>query len=306
MQLSFCFVRKIQDYDDYIRKWLTGGPSVIFTRYAKVGETKIRESENVCKSIVGIDASQLYPFSMTKEMPTGPYTKWEYSEETAKFHPNRNWRSSSEQQVMDYFQQLHPNCKIQTQFTHKKQKKLGPYLVDGFCSHCITVFEAMGCFFHFCQCQEEKPLLFEDIESGLKRRERDNDRREYLKGLGLNVEEIWECQWKKWRSENTNGFKDFLKSNYPFQPSMNKHSLIDKIKRGELFDVVDCSLEVPEEMYPYFEDFPPIFKNCEVGRDDIGDHMKEFAERNKLLPRPRKMLISSFKLERGPVITPLL
>ena len=34
--------------------------------------------------------------------------------------------------------------------------------------------------------------------------------------------------------------------------------------------------------------------------------MKEFAERNKLLSRPRKMLISSFKLERGPVITPLL
>ena len=104
----------------------------------------------------------------------------------------------------------------------------------------------------------------------------------------------------------TNGVKDFLKSNYPFQPSMNKNSLIEKIKRGELFGVVDCSLEVPEEMYPYFEDFPRIFKNCEVGRDDIGDHMKEFAERNKLLSRPRKMLISSFKLERGPVITPLL
>ena len=59
-------------------------------------------------------------------------------------------------------------------------------------------------------------------------------------------------------------------------------------------------------MYPYFEDFPPIFENCEVGRDDIGEHMKELAERNQLLPRPRKMLISSFKLERGPVITPLL
>ena len=302
----FPFCEKDKEYDNYIRKWLTGGPSIIFTRYAKVGETKIRESENVCKSIVGIDASQLYPFSMTKEMPTGPYTKWEYNEETEKFHPNRNWRSYFEQQVMDYFQQVHPNCKIQTQFTHKKQKKLGPYLVDGFCNHCNTVFEAMGCFFHFCPCQEEKPLLFEDIESGLKRRERDNDRREYLKGLGLNVEEIWECQWKKWRSENTNGVKDFLKSNYPFQPAMNKHSLIEKIKRGELFGVVDCRLEVPEEMYPYFEDFPPIFKNCEVGRDDIGDHMKEFAERNKLLSRPRKMLISSFKLERGPVITPLL
>ena len=221
----FPFCEKDKEYDNYIRKWLTGGSSIIFTWYAKVGETKIRESENVCKSIVGIDASQLYAFSMTKEMPTGPYTKWEYNEETEKFHPNRNWRSYFEQQVMDYFQQVHPNCKIQTQFTHKKQKKLGPYLFDGFCNHCNTVFEAMGCFFHFCPCQEEKPLLFEDIESGLKRRERDNDRREYLKGLGLNVEEIWECQWKKCRTDNTNGVKDFLKSNYPFQPSMKTRSL---------------------------------------------------------------------------------
>ena len=156
----FPFCDKDKDYDNYIRKWLTEGPSIIFTRYAKVQETKIRESENVCKSIVGIDASQLYPFSMTKEMPTGPYTKWEYSEETGKFHPNRNWRSYFEQQVMDYFQQVHPNCKIQTYFTHMKQKKLGPYLLDGFRNHCNTVFEAMGCFFHFCPCQEEKTASF--------------------------------------------------------------------------------------------------------------------------------------------------
>ena len=167
----FPFCEKDKDYDNYIRKWLTGVPSIIFKRYAKVGEAKIRESENVCKSIVGIYASQLCTFSMT-EMPTGPYTKWEYNEETAKFQSNRNWRSYFEQQIMDYFQQVHPNCKIQTQFTHKKQKKLGPYLVDGFCSHCNTA------------SLREKPLLFEDIESGLKRRERDNDRREYLKGLG--------------------------------------------------------------------------------------------------------------------------
>ena len=70
--------------------------------------------------------------------------------------------------------------------------------------------------------------------------------------------------------------------------------------------MVDCSLKVPEHLCPYFEDFPPVFKNCEVGRDDIGDHMKEFAERHKLLSKPRKMLISSFKLDRGPIITPLL
>ena len=73
-----------------------------------------------------------------------------------------------------------------------------------------------------------------------------------------------------------------------------------------MFGVVDCSLEVPEHLFPYFEDFPSIFKNCVVGRDDIGDHMEEFAERHKLLSKSLKMLISSFKLERGPIITPLL
>ena len=89
----FPFCEKDKDYDIYIRKWLTGGPSIIFTRYAKVGETKIRESENVCKSIVGIDASQLYQFSMTKDMPAGLYTKCEFNEDTSKFYPKRNWRS---------------------------------------------------------------------------------------------------------------------------------------------------------------------------------------------------------------------
>ena len=59
-------------------------------------------------------------------------------------------------------------------------------------------------------------------------------------------------------------------------------------------------------MYPYFEDFSPILKNCEVGRDDIREHIKVFAEQNKLPSRPRKMLKSGFKLERGATITPLL
>ena len=124
--------------------------------------------------------------------------------------------------------------------------------------------------------------------------------------MGLNFKEIWDCQWKKWRTDNTNEVKDIFKSNYPFQPSISENSLIEKIKRGEVFVVVHCSLEVPEEMYPYFEDFSPILKNCEVGRDDIREHIKVFAEQNKLPSRPRKMLKSGFKLERGATITPLL
>ena len=42
---------------------MTGGPSTVFTRKAAVDQTYIRNSSNICKTKVGIDASQLYPFS---------------------------------------------------------------------------------------------------------------------------------------------------------------------------------------------------------------------------------------------------
>ena len=44
-----------------IREDMVGGPSIVFTRKAVVDETFIRKSSNLCKTIVGIDASQLYP-----------------------------------------------------------------------------------------------------------------------------------------------------------------------------------------------------------------------------------------------------
>ena len=59
-----------------IRKDMTGGPSIVFTQKAVVDQTYFRNSSNICKTIVGIDASQLYPFSVCQEMPTGLYTRW--------------------------------------------------------------------------------------------------------------------------------------------------------------------------------------------------------------------------------------
>ena len=60
---------------------MVGGPSIVFTRKAVVGETFIRKSSNLCKSIVGIGASQLYPYWMCQPMPTGLYSRWEYDSE---------------------------------------------------------------------------------------------------------------------------------------------------------------------------------------------------------------------------------
>ena len=81
----FPFVESDQDLHDKIRKEMTGGPSIVFTRKAVVDQTYIGNSENTCKFIVGIDASQLYPFSLCQEMPTGLYTQWELYSNSQKF-----------------------------------------------------------------------------------------------------------------------------------------------------------------------------------------------------------------------------
>ena len=71
----FPFGQEDKSFDDYICEWLTGARSIIFKRYAKVRSSRIKICSKMCKTMVGTDACQLYPFSMMNDMPTGVYTK---------------------------------------------------------------------------------------------------------------------------------------------------------------------------------------------------------------------------------------
>ena len=165
-----------------IREHMVGGPSIVFTRKAVVDANFIRKASNLCKSIVGIDASQLYPYSMCQPMPTGLYTRWEYDSETNRFTARQNKSRSFENMVLSYFQQSQPDCKHESNFTTGRQKKIDCFSVDGICNHCNTVFEAMGCYFYYCQCQEDRPSLTDnEIMRGIKKeRSRPNAQRLYI------------------------------------------------------------------------------------------------------------------------------
>ena len=56
-----------------------------------------------------------------------------------------------------------------------------------------------------------------------------------------------------------------------------------KKKNGSLFGYVQCDLIVPDELMTIFSIFPPIFKNIDVCRNDIGEYVKNYAEENDLL-----------------------
>ena len=79
-----------KDFFEKIREDMVGGTSFVFTRKAVVNKNFTRKSSNLCKSIVGIDASQLYPYPMCQPMPTGLYARLEYISETKSITAHQN------------------------------------------------------------------------------------------------------------------------------------------------------------------------------------------------------------------------
>ena len=103
---------------------MTGGPSIVFATKAVVDQTDIRNSENISKSIVGIDASQIYPFSMCQVMPTGLYTRCEFDSDSQKFKARQNKSRKIEKMVMSYLQSQRPNCTNESYYTTGTQKNI--------------------------------------------------------------------------------------------------------------------------------------------------------------------------------------
>ena len=300
------FTESDKDLLEKIQEDMVGGHSIVSTRKAVVDETFIRKSSNLGKSIVGIDASQLYPYSMCQPMTTGLYTRWKYDSETKRFTARQNKSRSFENMVLSYFQQRRPDCKIESNATTGRQKKIDCFSVDGICYHCNTVSEAMGCYYHYCPCQEARPSLTDsDIESGIKKRQQDEMRRDYVQQKGYHIDEMWECEW--WRLYKTDAsVKNRPRENFLYKRPLSEEQLLQGIIDEQLFGYVQCDIEVPEHLRSYFSHFPPIFKNTVVSREDIGTLMREYAEKENIMPQPRRMLISSFILTNGTIITPLL
>ena len=75
-----------------------------------------------------------------------------------------------------YIQQNRLDCFIESNVTTGRQKKIDCFSVDEIFNHCHTVFEAMGCL-----CQEARTSLTDnDIMRGIKKREQDQIREEYI------------------------------------------------------------------------------------------------------------------------------
>ena len=115
-----------------IREDVGGGSSIVFTRKAVVDQTFVLKSTNICKSIVGIDASQLYPYSMCQPMPTGLYTRWDIDSETGRFTPQQNKTCSFENMSCLIFNVQDLIAKLRASTLQADRRKLFASLLMGF------------------------------------------------------------------------------------------------------------------------------------------------------------------------------
>ena len=88
----------------------------------------------------------------------------------------------------------------------------------------------MGCYFHYCPCQEARPSLTDnEITRGIKKREPDQMCKEYIQQKGYKIIEMWVCSWwELYRTDPT--VKNHLRANFPYQRPLSEDRLMQEIK----------------------------------------------------------------------------
>ena len=149
----FClFPKKHADLYQALRSQLMGGLSIVFSRLAIAGKTKIRPHQikdpEICRKCLGVDANALYLFAIQQENPAGYFVRYKESENFKPYPCSRyglaankwlSWISHKE------------NKFVQLKF-NKGEKRLTDQSIpiDGFIKETNEVLRFDGCFFHFC------------------------------------------------------------------------------------------------------------------------------------------------------------
>ena len=102
----------------------------------------------------------------------------------------------------------------------------------------------MGCYYHYGPCQEARFSLTDaDIQRGMKKRQQNEMRSNYIQQKGYQIVEMWECEW--WNLYKTDASnKSHLRKNFSYRRPSSEEQLLHGIIDGRLFGYVQCDIEV--------------------------------------------------------------
>jgi G:T-mismatch repair DNA endonuclease (very short patch repair protein) len=308
-------VRLLDDHDSDLyslyKENTVGGPSLVFHRYHRRGQTRIREKQfgdeaKLCGEVLGVDANALYLYCLQKDMPVGfPRRRFEAN----GFRIDKKKKFGKSAQGWLAWMEFNTGKRLETETT-SGERRLGRHNlpVDGFCQDTNTVYQFNGCFWHGHGCTLDSSKDHAG-KTAKQRREETLVKEQYLRHLGYKVNSIWECHWSKIVNQ-TPQIKLFLKAYNEVVFGKDEHltmeQILDKIKAGTLYGFVECDIHVPDHLLDEFSEMPPIFKNVELDRSHLSDYMRRLAEAQGFLKRPQRCLIGSMKAEKMLFLTDLL
>ena len=276
-----------------IKQNIVGGPSIIFTRDAEVGRTFIRDDPTrPCSNIIGFDANALYLDCIDKSMPCGGYVR----RTEPDFKPDSRLSCEDMFHWMNFIMKTE-GIDILHARNHIGEVSIGPYLVDGYDPSTRTVYEFNGCYYHGCSvCKMDKDVI------GLKRKQDTQTKEKYLRHKGYNMNVMWEHEFKTLRKTNPK-LKQFIWDREP--PFFRSHrwvtkesTLLKAVMDDTFFGFLEVDIHVPDHLYTYFEEMPPLFCNTDVQFEDMGGFMQQYVKDNKLSDKPRRLLISGMRAEK--------
>ena len=142
----------------------------------------------------------------------------------------------------------------------------------------------------------------------------DQLKREYAEALGYNTHYVWECQWNNFlrqHPEQRQRIKDkqTLKYEGPAwtEGELSEAEIIRLVLSEELYGFLRVDIAIEDKaLAERCKEFSPFFKHAHISREDIGKHMKQFAEETGMLKTPQRALIGAMHAENFWVGTPLL
>ena len=215
---------------------------------------------------------------------------------------------------MDYLnhsQGLHIRHKLNT----GKEKKIGPYPVDGYDTNTNTVYQFHGCYWHGHECWMTK-----NVKDQKWRETRQSKYDKTVKTTTLiqtqryKVVEKWEYHFRNEIRRNDK-LKTFCDSRKPPTPqrSVTENEILESVASGRLFGMVECDIRVPDKWpsyfqhptmtpYEYFEEMSPLFCTTDL----ISEHMQDHIQRFELSEKPRRLLVGGMPGRQMLIATPLL
>ena len=155
------------------------------------------------------------------------------------------------------------------------------------CDTSVTIF-ARGVKYQFCSVFNLSHHSCDKchVKCPQDTRARDRKKEEVLRKFG-HLQVMTDCEWLRIKAKLprlTSKYSPFFYSN-----KISEHDLKAKIKTGEFFGLVNCSITTPPEIKRKFAEanFPPIFKRSCPDLSDLSDSMRDFYTSYNTKPRPQ-------------------